>query len=122
MLATSNWYFIPSDHRCPHDAWLGSLDMHEPASGKRSEIRNLSLTMRLLGAYQDGFIELRYPQVFSYRMDVDHSEQGHRDWRYDELRVSDDGHLLHEIEWCGTEETGHWLIEASDVLYRWIAK
>jgi hypothetical protein len=119
-LATSDWYFYPRDHRCPHDAWLESLSLAEPSSGSRHEIRTLSLQARLLGAYHDGYIELRYPRVFRYCLDIDDGEMGHRDWRYDEFRVSDGGRLIHEIEWWGPRQTGTRLIEASDLEFRWV--
>jgi hypothetical protein len=51
---------------------------------------------------------------------VNDGQGGHRDWRYDELRLSKDGRILHEIEWHGANEVGSWLIEASDVELRWI--
>jgi hypothetical protein len=57
--------------------------------------------------------------VFTYRLDAWEGEQGHRDWRYDEFRLSEAGHLLHEIEWAGANSTSRWLIEASDVEYTW---
>jgi hypothetical protein len=121
-LATSAWYFNPQDHRSPHDAWLETLDLSELSSGERGQERSLSLSVRLLGAYHDGFIELRYPRVFSYAFNVSHGESGHCDWRYDELRVSDQGNLIHEIEWCGARDTGVWTIEASDLEFRWTPK
>jgi hypothetical protein len=65
------------DHRCPHDAWLETLDLSELSSGERGRERNLSVSVRLLGAYHHGFIELRYPRVFSYTLNVSHSERGH---------------------------------------------
>jgi hypothetical protein len=86
----------------------------------RHEIRTLSLCVRLLGAYHDGSIELVYPRVFRDRFNLDRGQDGHRDWRYDELRVADNGRLIHEIEWCGPYETGTWLIEASDLEFRWL--
>src|SRR5262245_460655 len=119
-LATSNWYFLSDDHRCPHDAWLESFHLIEPSSGERHEIRTLSLRVRLLGPYHDGYIELSYPQVFAYRFNVEFGEYGHRDWRFDELRVSAEGRLIHEIEWCGLVDTGRWLIEASDLEFKWV--
>jgi hypothetical protein len=119
-LATSDWYFNPEDHRSPHDAWLESLHLTELSSGRRHASRALSLRLRLLGAYHDGYIELLYPRVFAYRLNVEDGEMAHRDWRYDELRVSDRGRLLHEIEWCGPTATGRWLIEASDVQLQWV--
>lgn len=57
QLATSGWYFNFNDHRCPHDAWLESFTLSESSTGKRSEVRTLSLKVRLLGAYHDGHIE-----------------------------------------------------------------
>jgi hypothetical protein len=121
-LASSDWYFDPSDHRCPHDAWLDTLHLSELSSGERSEKRSLSLGVHLLGAYHDGYIELRYPRVLSYALNVTHGEHGHRNWRYDELRLSDRGNLTHEIEWCGPRETGVWIVEASDLEFRWIPR
>src|SRR5262245_18329572 len=117
--ATSDWYFNPEDHRSPHDAWLESLNITELSSGERHADRTLSLRLRLLGAYHDGYIELLYPRVFAYRLNVVDGEKGHRDWRYDELRVSDRGRVIHEIEWCDSGRTGRWLIEASDVELQW---
>jgi hypothetical protein len=121
-LATSDWYFNFKDHRCPHDAWLETLSLSEPSFGERSEKRSLCLNVRLLGAYHDGYIELHYPQVFRYALNVSDGERGHRDWRYDELRVSDQGHLVHEIEWRCLGEIGVWVIEASDLEFRWVPK
>jgi hypothetical protein len=117
-LATSKWYFDSSNHQCPHDAWLQSVLIREPASGKRRENRHTAIITRLLGAYHDGFIEFHYPQVYSYQLTGSFVDGGHRDWRYDELRVDRKGRLVHEIEWRGTAT---WLIIASDVRYRWIA-
>ena len=119
-LATSDWYFSPEDHRCPHDAWLELFYITEPSSGQRHEVRTLSLLVRLLGASHDGYIELLYPTVFAYRLNLDNGVFGHRDWRYDELRVSDKGRLIHEIEWCDSADIGRWLIEASDLQLRWV--
>jgi len=119
-LASSDWYHDYTDHRCPHVSWLESMTFHENSSGERQEKRSLSLKVRLLGAHHDGHIELIYPTVHSYRFDMWHTDRGHRDWRYDELRLSDRGSLLHEIEWCALNDTGRWLIEASDLEFRWL--
>lgn len=119
-LATSDWYFNFQDHRCPHDAWLELLSLTEAVSSTPRESRGLSMRLRLLGAYHDGYIEILYPRVFAYRFDVIDSTRGHRDWRYDEFRLSKDGRVLHEIEWDGPNKTGSWLIEASDVAFQWV--
>jgi hypothetical protein len=46
----------------------------------------------------------------------------HGDWRYDEFRLSERGHLIHEIEWAyGVEcRAFSWIIEADDIDFRWI--
>lgn len=117
-LATSDWYFGFTDHRAPHDAWLETASFSEPATGDRHENRTLSLRIKLLGAYHDQWIEFLYPQVFSYSLANPAAAHGHFDWRYDEFRLSDDGHLVHEIEWAGPRgTTAHWVIEADDVLF-----
>lgn len=120
QLATSGWYFGFSDPRGPHDAWLEAVEIAEPAKGDRKQFRTVSIRIRLLGPYHDGWIELVYPTVYAYRLGMAHAEGGHGDWRYDEFRVTDDGHLLHEIEWWTYREGGSWLIEADDVQHRWI--
>ena len=53
---------------------------------------------RMLGAYDDGFIEFYYPSVVRYCLDASDSAEGHRDWRYDEFRVSERGHVIHDHE------------------------
>lgn len=123
-LATSDWYFDFRDHRCPHDSWLESVTVTEPASGERSEQRLTAIRVRLLGAFHDGHIELNYPRVLRYSFSSPSCIQGLGDWRYDELRVSPTGHLIHEIEWAGHahHEGSRWIIEASDVEFQWIPK
>ena len=118
-LATSDWYFDPSNHRCPHDAWLEKFELFEVSDGTPNKNRTLSLKVRLRAAYHDGYIELHYLRVIKYRLFLDDGTSGHRDWRYDELRLSDSGHLVHEIEWQGAASTGVWIIEASDVRFCW---
>ncbi len=48
----------------------------------------LSLKVRLRAAYENGQIELFYPEVFAYTLAAEDVECGHYDWRYDELRLS----------------------------------
>jgi hypothetical protein len=69
-------------------------------------LRSTTLTIRLLGAYHDGFIEFLYPEVYAYDLGATSVGQGHGDWRYDEFRLGDGGRLVHEIEWASAAETG----------------
>lgn len=118
-LATSDWYFDPADHRCPHDSRLKTCTITE-----RSPRKGLppSIKIRLLSVREDGVHEFDYPQAYQFRLSYVGNQQGHKDWRYDEFRLNENNQVVHEIEWRGDEDTGSWLIEASDVIYTWIPK
>ena len=118
-LGTAEWHQDANDHQSPHDGWLEHITISEPSSGERQEARFTSARIRLLGAYHDGFIEFFYPQVFRYSLGLEDATCGHRDWRYDEFRLSDTGGLVHEIEWS---DGATWIIEASDVEFFWIPR
>ena len=120
-LGTAEWYQNFSDHRCPHDAWLENIVVSEIAAEKVNE-RHLTIQVRLLGAYHDGHIEFLYPRVFAYDLAGSSRKKRPRDWLYDEFRLSTENHLVHEIEWAGHpgEEDFRWVIEASDIQYRWV--
>jgi len=118
-LVDSDWYFS-DDPRNPHDAWLESATITEHSSGERLEERWISITLKLLGAYHDGHIQFHYPRVFSYSFDTQNSSGGHNDWRYNEFRISEESHLIHEIEWWGPQPTARWIIESDDVEYQWL--
>lgn len=122
--ALAEWHYDFSDHRCPHDAWLEHVMIREPASGERSEIRSLEIEIKLLGAYHDGYIEFHYKNVESYFFDQPHragqwqsTEKGHGDWMVDEIDLSRNGYVLHEIEWL---DGGHWIVEARELTYKWV--
>jgi hypothetical protein len=88
--AAAPWHYNYTDHRCPHDSWLESLTISEPASGSRREIRHVEIGVRLLGAFHDGFLELSYPGVCSYSLSGRSGNSrnvGHGDWLTDEIRL-----------------------------------
>lgn len=122
--AKADWHYDPTDHRCPHDSWLESISITEISSGERHEIRNnIEIKILLLGSYHDGFIELIYKNVFNYILEKpakinskDSKNIGHGDWLTDELTLSDDGHVIHEIQFV----VGKWIIESANVMYRWL--
>ena len=117
--AAAPWHYDYRDHRCPHDAWVESLLVQEPSSGTRHEIRETEAAIKLLGAYHDGYLELIYPGVRSYSLFGEFSRKpniGHGDWLTDEIRLSDNNFVLHEILFS----TGsRWLIESRDIEVRW---
>ena len=116
-LASSDWYFNPEDHRCPHDAWLRQLVLPETGRGERQQDRSVTLGIELLGAYHDRVLTFEYRGVHRYSLEGASVEGGHMDWRYDEFRVEESGRLVHEIEWWGLHQTGRWMIEAEDVAF-----
>lgn len=122
-LATSEWWYLPTVHHCPHDAWLENITVSE-ISGAEVRDRIITIQIRLLGAYHDGYIELAYPRVFRYELHSSTSARGLGDWRYDEFTLSPNGHLIHEIEWAGFtgEKPTHWIIKASDIQFQWFPK
>jgi hypothetical protein len=121
--AFADWHYNPSDHRCPHDAWLEYVTIREPASGERSEIRGLEIEMRLLGAYHDGHLDFTYRRVQSYAFDLPYREGswewerlGHGDWMVDEVDLAGHGNVTHEIEWL---DGGHWIIQCQSFEVVW---
>lgn len=129
-LATSGWYFDPSDPRCPHDAHLHSLTLAEADDPEDSDGNTALVSLRIrLKAWQGdgGVVEFYYPRLFSYDLILNREAPSakygiyeHADWRYNEFRVTDDGRLIHEIEWWNVGETGRWQIVSSDVQFAWL--
>lgn len=124
--AFAEWHYDISDQKCPHDAWLEYITIRETASGERSEIRAQEILIRLLGAYHDGYIEFHYKNVYSYCLDQplrreiwQAGKRGHGDWMIDEIDLSRNGFILHEIEWA---DESHWYIECQDFEFKWIPK
>jgi hypothetical protein len=118
--ASESWYSDPSDHRRPHDAWLESCEVRELGQGKRNEIRTTAITVRLLGAYHDGHIVLRYSDVEKFVFSSEAVAGGLRDWLSDQFAVTANGLIRHEITWAGTQQTGRWSIDAHKIEYEWI--
>ena len=114
LALSRDWYDF-NVHSCPHDGWLEELRIIESDSAS-SLPRFNSAEVRLLGAYHDGFICLRYPRLISMNIQTLELAKGFGDWLYDEFRLSEKGNLLHEIEWASG---ARWLIESDDVEVLW---
>ena len=114
--ALADWRLDFTDHKCPHDSWIEYCRIFEESSGERNEIRVLHIETRLLGAYHDGFLDLSYKNVARYELKKSDSWDSHGDWLYDEVRLSDNNLVLHEIEFAGDII---WLIECEDIEFNW---
>ena len=118
----TEWYWDYNSHRCPYDAWVESLEITEPADGQRHQNREIAIKSRLLAPYHDGKIEFKYSNVINYSlvMPVENNRRaqtGHDGWRIDEIRLSNDGNLIHEIRF---KSGAQWLIESHNIEYTWI--
>ena len=116
--ASATWHYDPEDHRCPHDSWVEQLSVREPSAGERSEVRHIDISVRLLGAYQDVWIDLVYTDVKDYSLQLTRADSssdiGHGDWLVDELRLSESGLVIHEVVFS----TGaRWFIECRNICY-----
>ncbi len=122
--ASAKWYTDYNDYRCPHDAWLETLEIAEPATGQRGELRSTTITVRLLGAYHDGHIVFRYLAVQSYTLAAPSATQGLGDWLKDELSLNPAGFVVRRIDWFvhGRLSQATWTIECREVTYEWIPK
>src|SRR5712664_461435 len=95
--ATAAWHYDYSDHRCLHDSWVESLTIKERESGERLHHRSLSISARLFGAFHDGHVLLDYADVYMYSLEGPKARAGHGDWLVDEIRLSENGLVLHEV-------------------------
>jgi hypothetical protein len=117
--ALAPWHYMPSDPRCPHDAWVEAIAIRELSRGERHETRALEIHMRLLGACHDGHIELRYENVHCYSIDAAQGLiGGHGDWLIDEIALTADGAIAHTIEFIN----GMMRIECEDIHYAWLPR
>lgn len=120
--AVAEWHYHPEAHQCLHDAWVESLTVSEPFSGERRQNRHIEINLRLLGADHDGSHNLKYKDVRSYSLETPADfrmpplDVGHGDWLTDEVRLSERGLVIHEIEFS---RGSRWLIECVDIVYQW---
>jgi len=118
--ALSEWYYSDED-KCPHDAWVESLEVYERSSGVRGETRSIHVTIRLLSAWHRGHVFLRYENVIGYHLgcssDLMSSKEKHGDWMTDEITLASDRTVLHEISFSsGTL----WRIRCSSISYEYV--
>ena len=115
-LAASAWRHDFSDHRAFHDSWVESfrfLDSSLPNSGGG---RANDLELVLLGAYHDGRIRIRYSNVHSAQLFLSDARDGPIEIYRDEIRLSETGLVLHEIEFLARD---NWIIECDDIEQQW---
>jgi hypothetical protein len=115
------WYRDYEAHQCSYDAWLESAQFTEPATGPNQQIRRLRFEIRLLGPYHDGHIIYLYENVQNYRLTLPGVDESiyaaHDGWRLDEIRMTPDNKVIHEIAF---KSGARWLIESDSISHSWI--
>lgn len=118
--AAASWYSDPDDPRCPLDARLDALEIHEhkPPADARGEKRKPDIVLRLLGAHghDGGAIVFSYFGVRRHSLCAYLCDQGSGAWLRDEFEKAEDGRVTHRITW--RSETGgisRWWIEAERI-------
>ncbi|MBX7172137.1 MAG: hypothetical protein K1X72_14325 [Pyrinomonadaceae bacterium] len=115
--ATADWHYNFNDSRCPHDAWIDDVIIHENAEGDRKQFRSIEIKIVLLGAYHNGKLEIIYKNVKGYSISkIADNGDCHGDWMRDEIRLSENGLVLHEIDWLLEP---NWTIECEDIEFHW---
>ena len=94
-----------SNHESLHDAWLNHLNIVEPSTGNRNELREIEIEAIFLGPYHDRLIIIRYKEVMAFELQKPEdstvssgSATGHGDLLYHEIRLEGKATLVHEIE------------------------
>ena len=118
--ATADWHYDFMDSKCPHDSWLRKLEIIETGVPTHRNDRTLDIRIVLLGAYHDGFITLRHRNVHSYILEKPNTSglvnASHGDWLIDEVTLTDDSRLCHEIKFANASP---WIIVCDDIKYSW---
>lgn len=114
----SEWYYSDFD-RCPHDAWVESLQIFEYGSGDRKQNREVRIRLKLLAASHAGHIQSEYKDVSWYRFEGEVIRKGgakHEDWLSDEITLASDGQIDHEILFSSATS---WRIRCRSVAYNY---
>ena len=118
--ASAQWHYDPKHHRSLHDSWLQSVAISEEARQVPDGSRSLRIKIALNGPYHDGHTYLSYHGVKKYELRLSAKETsgsargGHGDWMLDELTLSENGNLLHDIAWSSGAT---WIIECEHLTH-----
>lgn len=112
--ASADWHYNFNDHKALHDSWLVDMSVRETNSANSDE-RVTEIQLKLLGAFHDGHLRLTYHDVRSYQ--IGSATSAHTSIDRDEVRLSENGYVLHEIVWW---QDVKWLIECTDISCEWI--
>ena len=115
--ASADWRNNFSDHRAPHDSCVSELRFVDRSLPRADADRDTDLEIVLFGAYHDGHLHLQYLNVQSFALSSTSVAAGPTEVYRDEVRLSDDGLVVHEIEFLGAD---NWLIVCKDLEFKWV--
>jgi hypothetical protein len=126
--AAAEWHYHPGDRRSPHDASIISVEMcYVDPTAKPAE-NHLEIKVKLQGAWHKDKMLLTYKNVEYYNLQKSaltgvlaknfkrpHAEHG--EWLVDEMHISPEGLVIHEIEWASSAS---WTVQCEDIEFIWI--
>jgi hypothetical protein len=115
--ALAEWHYDMKHHQCPHDSWLESFAIKERVTGERDQKSTADIESLFLGSFHDGLFSLTYRDVRTYSLQLEpHAPAGraHGDWLVDEVTLTDEGLVRHEIEF----ERASLTVICADLEYR----
>jgi len=125
--ANADWHYNTMDHRCPHDAWLESLEIKEISTEGEKRSRSNSIYLILLGAYHNGKLHLSYDGVTNYSFERNTSSDdpflesifrnGHGDLLVDEFSMSEENEMIHNLSFSNGVT---WKIQFRGFSFEWI--
>jgi len=116
--AAAPWHYDYTDPRCVHDSSVTSVEILEKIDPTEDSGPHLDIRVCLSDAIGDRWIEFLYSRVKRYQLSFEVAAdpeypRGHGDWLLDEVLLTEDSEVVHEIEL----ERGTWQIECADLTY-----
>jgi hypothetical protein len=113
--ATAEWHHNFSDHRAPHDSWVTSITIKQ-VSIPSTDSGGFDAELVLFGAYHDGHLHIKYKSIHSFTVHRPEVAGGPIEVYRDEVRLSENNLVLHEIEFLALP---NWLVECEDISVTW---
>ncbi len=115
-LASSEWWYSFESPKAPHDSRLISATITERLVNHRP----VCSLIIVLSSAMKGEITLTYSGVKRYQLAMPKEQYpGHGDWRFDEFSISEDGWVVHTIEWA---DGPTWVITAKNIRHQYKPK
>ncbi|MCB1621086.1 MAG: hypothetical protein KDI44_10130 [Thiothrix sp.] len=115
--AVAQWRGNPNDPKGIYDGWLDSVIIEDLKEKVDSDCRIvnkniINIRINILNAFHNRSIEINYFNVKKYILSNNY--ESHGDLLRDEVRLSEENNVIHEIEW-GVDD--RWFIECTDISY-----